>query len=190
VKRCIIWKIGNNISKIAQFLTSKYINSLNCCDNRDRELVGTNQPNYTAPLLKFSSSSYIFHGVESLVVPFRSHVSRSLFKNLPWFLLPAGEKYFITLGNLFRSILFTCCIQLSLYSSNLSKICVIFNSFANCSNFSTHNYQNLRPRNNFLVNEQPDLGTLQWTFRFYREWGVSCIAKQPVASKENLTVYS
>ena len=30
-----------------------------------------------------SSSSYIFHGVGPLVDPFRSHVSRSLFKGLP-----------------------------------------------------------------------------------------------------------
>ena len=61
---------------------------------------------------------YISHGVGPLVDPFRSHVSRSLFKGLPWFLLPAGEQYFITLGNLFRGILFTCCNQLLLYSSN------------------------------------------------------------------------
>jgi hypothetical protein len=32
-----------------------------------------------------SSSSYICHGVEPLVDPFRSHVSRNLFKGLPWF---------------------------------------------------------------------------------------------------------
>ena len=73
---------------------------------------------------------HIFHGVGPLVVPFRSHVSRSLFKSLPWYLLPVGEYCFITLGNLFRGILFACCIQLLLYSSNLSKIGVIFNSFA------------------------------------------------------------
>jgi len=36
----------------------------------------------------------------------------------------------LNLGNLFRSILFTCCIQLLLYSSNLSKIGVIFTTFA------------------------------------------------------------
>jgi hypothetical protein len=35
-----------------------------------------------------SSSSYICHGVGPLVVPFGSHVSRSLFRGLPWFLLP------------------------------------------------------------------------------------------------------
>jgi len=40
--------------------------------------------------LSSSSSSYIFHAVGALVDPFRSHVSRSLFKGLPWFLLPAG----------------------------------------------------------------------------------------------------
>jgi hypothetical protein len=38
-----------------------------------------------------SSSSSIFHGVGPLVDPFRSHVSRSLIKGLPWFLLPVGE---------------------------------------------------------------------------------------------------
>jgi hypothetical protein len=44
---------------------------------------------YTCP--KSSSSSSICHGVGPLVDPFRSHVSRSLFKGLPWFLLPVGE---------------------------------------------------------------------------------------------------
>ena len=83
--------------------------------------------------LSSSSSSYIFHGVGPLVDPFRSHVSRSLFKGLPWFLLPVGEQCFITLGNLFRGILFTCCIQLLLYSSNLSQTGVIFSSFAICA---------------------------------------------------------
>jgi hypothetical protein len=33
----------------------------------------------------------ICHGVGPLVDPFRSHVTRSLFKGLPWFLLPVGE---------------------------------------------------------------------------------------------------
>jgi hypothetical protein len=55
---------------------------------------------------------HIRHGVGPLVDPFRSHVSRSLFKVLPWFLLPVEEYCFITLGNLLRGILFTCCIQL------------------------------------------------------------------------------
>ena len=40
---------------------------------------------------------------------------------------------FFTLGNLFRGILFTCWIQLLLYSNNLSKISVTFNSFAICA---------------------------------------------------------
>jgi hypothetical protein len=77
-----------------------------------------------------SLSSSISHGVGPLVDPFRSHVSRNLFKVLPRFLLPVGQYCFITLGNLLRGILFTCCIQFLLYSSNLSKIEVIFNSFA------------------------------------------------------------
>jgi len=38
----------------------------------------------------YLSSSFICHGVELLVEPFRSHVSRSLFRDLPWFLLPIG----------------------------------------------------------------------------------------------------
>jgi len=38
-----------------------------------------------------SSSSYIFRGVGPLVDPFRSHVSRRLFKGPPGFLLPVGE---------------------------------------------------------------------------------------------------
>jgi hypothetical protein len=33
----------------------------------------------------------ICHAVGPRVVPFRSHVSRSLFKGLPWFLLPVGR---------------------------------------------------------------------------------------------------
>jgi len=47
-----------------------------------------------------SSSSYICHGAGPIVDPFRSHVSISLFKRLPRFLLPAGQQCFITLGNL------------------------------------------------------------------------------------------
>jgi hypothetical protein len=79
-----------------------------------------------------SSSSYICHGVGPLVNLFWSHVSRSLFKGLPWFLLPVGEYCFNTLGNRLRGILFTCCIHFLLYSSNLSKISVIFKSFEIC----------------------------------------------------------
>jgi hypothetical protein len=83
-------------------------------------------------LLSSSSSSSVFHAVGPPVDPFRSHVSRSLFKSLPWFLLPVTQYCFITMGNLLRSVLFTRCIQFLLYSSNLSKIWVIFNSFAIC----------------------------------------------------------
>jgi len=70
------------------------------------------------------SSSSIFHGVGSLVDPFRSHTSRSLFNGLPWFLLPAGEYCFITLGNLLRGILFTWCIQFLLYSCSV-KVAIL-----------------------------------------------------------------
>ena len=38
---------------------------------------------------------HIFHAVGPLVHPYRSHVSRRLFKGLPRFLLPVGEQYFI-----------------------------------------------------------------------------------------------
>jgi hypothetical protein len=40
---------------------------------------------------KISSSSSIFHVVGPLDDPFRSHMSRSLFKGPSWFLLPVGE---------------------------------------------------------------------------------------------------
>jgi len=82
--------------------------------------------------LHSSSSSSIFHAVGPLVDPFRSHASRSLFNGLPWFLLPVGKYCFITLSNLLQGILFTWCIQFPLYSCSLSKIGVIFNSFAIC----------------------------------------------------------
>ena len=39
--------------------------------------------NYKVVNMFLSSSSYICHGVRPLVDPFRSHVSRSLFKGLP-----------------------------------------------------------------------------------------------------------
>ena len=41
------------------------------------------------------------------------------------FFLPVEEECFIILGNLLRGILFTCCIQFLLYSSNLAK-CKLF----------------------------------------------------------------
>jgi len=40
-----------------------------------------------------SSPSYIFQEVRPLVDPFRTHVSRSLFKGLPRFILPVEEQY-------------------------------------------------------------------------------------------------
>ena len=48
----------------------------------------------TSKVLKLVATMYhhrICHGVGPLVDAFRSHVSRSLFKGLPWFLLPVGE---------------------------------------------------------------------------------------------------
>ena len=57
------------------------------------------KPNVLLLLLLLSSSSHICHAVRRLVDPFRAHVSRSLFKGLPWFPLPVGEYCFINLGN-------------------------------------------------------------------------------------------
>jgi len=42
-----------------------------------------------------SSSSYIFHGVGPLLDLFQSHISRSLFKGLPWFLLQVGPNVIV-----------------------------------------------------------------------------------------------
>jgi len=97
---------------------------------------------FTSSSSSSSSLSYICHSVWPLADPFLSQVSRSLFKGLPRFLLPVGQYCFITLGNLFRRILFTCCIQLLLYSNNLSKIVVIFNYFTICAIMSRlhHHY--------------------------------------------------
>jgi hypothetical protein len=75
--------------------------------------------------------SLIIHGAGPRVDPFQSHVSRNLFKGLPWFLLPVGLQCFITLGNLLRGVLFIHCIQFSLYSNNLSKIGVNFQLLCN-----------------------------------------------------------
>jgi hypothetical protein len=44
-----------------------------------------------AHLTQLLSSSYVCHGVRPPVDPFRSHVSRILFRGLPRFLLPVGE---------------------------------------------------------------------------------------------------
>jgi len=105
-------------------------------DKQKIKIIGFNHHNryYNHHYLSSSSSSsYICHAVGPLVDPFQSHVSISVFKGLPRFLLPVGQYCFITLGNLFRGILFTWCILLLLYSSNLSKIGVTFNSFAICA---------------------------------------------------------
>ena len=50
-----------------------------------------NTERYKCGCVAVTPSSYICHGVGPLVDPFRSHVSRSLFKGLPWFLLPVGQ---------------------------------------------------------------------------------------------------
>ena len=55
------------------------------------------------------------HGVGPLVDPFRSHVSRSLFKSLLSFLLLVREWYFITLGNLFLYLILFMYVLLIIY---------------------------------------------------------------------------
>ena len=81
--------------------------------------------NLVVPKFISSPSSSLFlpfcHGFEPLFDSFRSDGSRSLFKCLPWILLPDGEYCFITLDYPLPCILFTCCIQFYLYSSNMSK---------------------------------------------------------------------
>ena len=52
---------------------------------------------------------------------------------LCWWCIPCQVWFCTELSNLFRGILFTRCVQLLLYSSNLSKIGAIFNSFAICA---------------------------------------------------------
>ena len=81
-----------------------------------------------------SSSSYICHGVGPLVDPFRSHVSSSLSKLCHDSICQSGSSVSLpwVISNEAFSPVFTCCIQFLLYSSNLSKIGVIFNSFAIC----------------------------------------------------------
>jgi hypothetical protein len=82
-----------------------------------------------------SSSSSICHAVWPRVDPFRSHVSRSLFKGLPRFLQPVTQQCFITLGNLLQGILFTCCI---LYMSEKMRIFTYFTGQQNLTFFLTH----------------------------------------------------
>ena len=98
-----------------------------------------------------SPSSYICHGVRPPVDPFRSHVPIILFKFLPCFLLPVGQQRFITLGNLFRGILFTCCIQILLYSSNLFKIGVYCTYSAHVLERRHHYYKSVMELGHFLT---------------------------------------
>ena len=79
------------------------------------------------------ASSHICYGVGQYVDPFRSHVSRSLFKRLPWFLLQLENSVSLSWVIYYEAFyVFTVCIQFLLHSSNLSKIGVIFNSFVIC----------------------------------------------------------
>ena len=65
--------INNNIivnqNKIANIFNNYFISIVDTINSDNSKHVNT--------------SSYIFHGVEPLVDPFRFHISRSLFKGLP-----------------------------------------------------------------------------------------------------------
>jgi hypothetical protein len=73
-------------TKLSAYLCNRY-------EINHAHLLRTDHERFLRPhtLLRTSSSSSICHRVGPLVDPFRSHVSRSLFKGLPWFLLPVGE---------------------------------------------------------------------------------------------------
>jgi hypothetical protein len=70
--------------RIAGYRTVPYMHKTYMTDKNIFLLKGS-------PTCITSISSSICHGVGPLVDPFQSHVSRSLFKSLPWFLLPVGE---------------------------------------------------------------------------------------------------
>ena len=72
---------------IARFTTN---NSLFLCDIW-RSHSGANEDSSLPVYDAVQLSSYICHGFGPLVNLLRSHVSRSLFKGLPWFLLPVGQ---------------------------------------------------------------------------------------------------
>ena len=72
------------VQRLASFVTTVARTVYTACPSHDFTPCLCNK-------MSFSSSSYSCHGVGPLVAPFQSHVSRSLFKGLPWFLLPVGE---------------------------------------------------------------------------------------------------
>ena len=76
-----------------------------------------------------SSSSSSYHVGGSLVDPFWSHISRSLFNGQP---IPSAcwHVVFYILRSLLWDIVFGCCGQFLEYSCILSKPGVIFSSFA------------------------------------------------------------
>ena len=74
-----------------------------------------------------SSLSYFCHGVGPLVEPFRSHVSRSLFKGLPRFLLPVGHSVSLPWVIYFEAFYLHVVSSFSCIPVNFSKIGVIFN---------------------------------------------------------------
>jgi hypothetical protein len=104
-----MWNIGSNFHVwLCGMWAAKVTTRNNCCCccyyyyyyyynySIDFEKFSNLCPKPAVPLFQLQhyyslSSSSICHGVGPLVDPFRSHVSRSLFKGLPWFLLPVGE---------------------------------------------------------------------------------------------------
>jgi hypothetical protein len=83
-------------------------------------------------LLNTVQQIHLHHAVWPPGDPFRSHISRSLFNGLPWWLLPVGLQCFGIHCNLSRGILFIRCNQFLLYSCILSITGVIFHFFAVC----------------------------------------------------------
>jgi len=103
VKLCVLWWLCITVYYWDWYFTEsvmragKVQNSYCGCGHMEFLIVQQcnimQQTAYTAHCMCYvsSSSSYRCHGVGPLVDPFQSHISRSLFKGLPWFLLPAGE---------------------------------------------------------------------------------------------------
>ena len=89
----LLLKLHHIISYLLLGKPSKSVESSSPTNIPQTFLANPSLPNptlsYTSP--SSSSSSYIFHGVGPLVDPFRSHVSRSLFKGLPFLFCQLGS---------------------------------------------------------------------------------------------------
>ena len=89
---CLFWHFLFKIQSVPGVkVTTSGFNSRADSESKMSYTHGSNSQRFRSYEFLSSSSSYICHGVGPLVDPFRSHVSRSLFKGLPWFLLPVGE---------------------------------------------------------------------------------------------------